>query len=70
MEAGTHLQEAGDAALDAAFPGGGGGDAGKDLKEGALPGAIAADDPQYLALLDLEGDVSERPDVVIRGFAC
>ena len=65
METGAHLQEAGDAALDVAFPGGGGGDAGEDLEEGAFPGTVAADDAKDFALLDFEGDIPEGPDVVV-----
>ena len=45
--------------------GGGRGDAGEDLEQGALAGAVAADDAEDLALLDLEGDVLEGPDVSV-----
>jgi len=65
VEAGAYFQETGDAALDPAFARRGCGYTGKDLEEGALPGAVAADNPHDLALLDLEGDVSEGPDVAV-----
>jgi hypothetical protein len=34
-------------------------DTGKDLEQGRFPGSIAANDPEELALLDLEADVIE-----------
>src|SRR5262249_2225816 len=39
-------------------------DAGKDLEQGALAGAVAADDADDLAAFDLEGDALEGPDGV------
>ena len=62
VEAGAHLEQAGDAALDLDPPAGGGGDAREDLEQGALAGAVAPDDPQHLALLDFERNVLERPE--------
>jgi hypothetical protein len=42
------------------------GDAVEDLEERALAGAVAANDAEDLALLDVEADVLGRPDVQIR----
>ena len=39
------------------------GDAGEDLQQRALPRAVAADDADHLATLDLEGDILQRPEV-------
>jgi len=63
VETRAHLQEAGDAALDCDPSRGGFGDAAEDLEEGALAGAVPADDPHGLAALDLEAHVLERPDL-------
>ena len=41
------------------------GDAGEDLEQRALAGAVAADDADDLAALDLEGDVAQGPDGVL-----
>ena len=38
-------------------------DAGEQLQQGALAGAVAADDAEELALLDLEGDPIEGPQL-------
>ena len=57
METGTNFQQAADTALDLDLPGGGRGDARQDLEQGALTGAVAADDAEDLALADLEADV-------------
>ena len=62
MEAGHHLQQAADAPLDLDLTGGGGGDAREDLEEGALAGAVAADDAEDLALANLEADVAQGPE--------
>ena len=40
-------------------------DAGEDLQQGALAGAVAADDPEELALADVEGDAVERPQLAV-----
>src|SRR4029079_3931316 len=42
------------------------GDARQDLEEGALPGAVAPDQADDLALLDLERDVLQSPEQVAR----
>ena len=67
MEAGAHLQQAGDAARAVHAAAGRLGDAREDLEQGALPRAVAADDADHLAALHLEGDVLERPEVVGTG---
>ena len=36
----------------------------EDLEQRALAGAVAADDADHLAALDLEGDVLERPELL------
>ena len=41
------------------------GDAGEDLQQRRLPRAVAADDADDLAALDLEGDVAQRPEIGI-----
>jgi len=61
VEAGADLEEAADAALEADLALGGGGDAGEDLEEGALAGAIPADDTYDLAAVHIEVDVLQRP---------
>ncbi len=63
VETGANFQEAGDPATagDLAFRRGC--DLGEDLEERALAGAVAADDPDALALVDGEGDVLESPEV-------
>ena len=65
MEAGADLEEGADPALEVDLAFGGGGDAREDLQEGALAGAVPADDAHDLALLDLEVDVLERPESIM-----
>jgi len=38
--------------------------AAEDLEQGALAGAVATDDAEDLAALDLEGDVAQGPDKI------
>jgi hypothetical protein len=77
VEAGAHLQQAGDPAVDLGAAAGRLGDAREDLEQGRFPRAVAADDtctcpagnrrckcPDDLALLDLEGDVLERLEIL------
>ena len=40
------------------------GDAAQDLEQRALAGAVAADDAEHLALLDLEADILQRPELL------
>ena len=42
---------------------GGGSDVAEELQQGALAGTVLADDADDVALLDLEVDVAEGPDV-------
>ena len=65
MEAGADFQEAADSAVNDRSAGGWLGDAGEDLQEGALAGAVSADDADDLAWLDPEGDIPERPEGVV-----
>src|SRR5439155_23225310 len=46
--------------------GGGLGDAGEDLEQRTLAGAVAADDPEDLALLHVEADILEGPEFLDR----
>ena len=45
------------------------GDPGEDFEQSGFTRAIAADDPKDLALLDLEGNVFERPELLDAGGA-
>ena len=64
MEAGANLQQAGDAATGLDAAGGGGGDAAEELQQGALAGTVLTDNADNIALLDLEVDVLQGPDVL------
>ena len=68
MEARTDLQEAGDAAPSADSAHGRRSDLTEELQERRFAGAVLADDADDIALLDLEVDIAERPDVVGVGF--
>ena len=48
--------------------GGGPGDAREQLQQGGFAGAVAADQPDDLALFHVEGDVAQRPEKIL-GFA-
>ena len=37
--------------------------AGDNLQQGALAGAVLADDAKGLAALDFEGDIAQRPKI-------
>ena len=69
MNAGADLEQAADAPLDLDLAAGGGGDAREDLEQGALAGAVAADDAKDLALLDLEADVAQGPQLAALAVA-
>ena len=64
MEPCAHLEEARDAAIGSDDARGGGGHAAEQLEEGALAGAVPADDAHDIALFYLEVDVLEGPHVV------
>ena len=64
VESGAHFEEARDAALGADCAGSGGGHAAEQLEEGALAGAVPADDAHDVALFHLEVDVLQGPHVV------
>ncbi len=64
VEAGADFQEAGYAALGADAASGGGGDAAQQLEQGALAGAVLADDAHHLALLYREGDMLQGPHII------
>ena len=57
VEAGTQLQQGGDAAVGLDLAAGRRQHAGDDLQQGALAAAVQADDPQRLAAVQFEVDV-------------
>src|SRR5262249_44848556 len=59
METGAELEQGGDAAADPDFAFFGFGQAGHQAEQGAFTGAVAADDGQAVAVLEVEGDVAE-----------
>src|ERR1700722_4224836 len=64
VKASPDLKEAGDAASEHRSPPGRLGNAAEDLQKCALARAVAADNAKYLALLDLEADVLQRPELL------
>ena len=68
METGTDLQQARDTAAGADSAHSRSGDLTEEFQQGGLAGAVLADDADHVALLDLEVDIAERPDVVGVGF--
>ena len=62
MKAGADFEEAADASVNFGVAFGGAGDAGEDFQQRAFAGAVAADEADDFALMDLEIDVFERPD--------
>ena len=68
METGADFEEAGDAAFDFDVARGGFGDAAEDFEEGAFAGAVAADDADDFAGLDIEGEIFEGPEFFAGGF--
>ncbi len=63
VEADSELDEGGQGAGHADRPGVRPVDARQQLQQGALAGAVAADDREELALADVEGDAVERPQL-------
>jgi hypothetical protein len=68
IEAGAQFQQRGDAAVDDDRSGRGLEDAADQLQQGALAGAVAADDADRFAAPDVEGDILQRGEfpVVVR----
>jgi len=64
VESGAHFEEARNSALCADGSGGGGGHAAQEFEEGALAGAVPADDSHDVALFHLEVDVLQGPHVL------
>ena len=64
VKAGADLEQARNPALDCDAPLGRLGDAREDLQQCALAGAVAADDADHLAALDLEAHILERPELL------
>src|SRR5215472_6896721 len=62
VKAGADFEQARDAAAERDPPGSRFGDTAQNFQKGALAGAVAADDAQNVALLDLEADILERPE--------
>lgn len=65
MKTGANFQEAGHSALDFDLPGGWLGDSAQIFKEGRFAGAIAADDANAVALLDLKGNILKCPKLFL-----
>ena len=68
MEARTDLQETGDSAPSADSAHGRTRDLTEEFQQSGLARTVLADDADDVALLDLEVDIAERPDVVGVGF--
>ena len=64
MEAGADFQQGADTAMGTDSAGRRTGDAAQEFQEGRFAGAVLADDADDVALLDLEVDIAQRPDVV------
>src|SRR6185295_17883865 len=62
MEPRAELEDRGDLALDLDAPSGRRGDAGEDLEQSALAGAVLADDREALAAREREAHAIERPE--------
>jgi hypothetical protein len=67
VKAGADLEQRADPAPELNPPFGRGDDAGEDLEQGALAGAVPAHDARHLAHADLEGHVAQRPEEVVPG---
>ena len=64
VKARAHLEQARHAAADLDAPGARLGNPREDLQQRRLAGAIAPDDADHLATLDLEVDILERPELL------
>ena len=68
MEAGADFEQGAYASVGTDGTGGGACDAGEEFEEGGFTGTVLADDADDVALLDLEVDIAEGPDVVRIAF--
>ena len=66
VEARAELDEGGDPPVHREAAAGGLGDAGHELQQGRLAGAVLADDAEGRALRHLEGDAVERGERLLR----
>ena len=66
MKAGADFEQAAHAAVNFGKAGGGLRDAGENLQQCGLSGAVAADQADDFALLNVEGDIAQRPEIVAR----
>ena len=64
VESGADLEQGPHAAAEPRLAFGRRGDPGEDLEQGALAGAVVADDAHRLASLDLEAHVAQRPELL------
>lgn len=60
VESGAQFQQGGDAAVNLQAAGGGFADAADELQQGAFAGAVAADDADGFAALDVKANVVQR----------
>src|SRR5438034_459771 len=65
MKTGPDLEQAAHAAADRRTAGRRRGNSRQHLEQRRLARAIAADHAEYLSLRDLEGDVPQRPDLLV-----
>ena len=66
MKAGADFQQGTYTAVGTDGTCGGACDAGEEFEKCRLSGTVLADDAYHVALLDLEVDVAESPDIVTR----
>ena len=69
MEAGAELEQAADAPARGDLPAGRLDDPGDEPQQRRLAGAVATDEPDGLARLDVHRDAVERPDLLRPGAA-
>jgi hypothetical protein len=69
VEASADLEEAADAAVDLGVAGGGTGDTGKDFEERGFAGAVAADETEDFAFVNVKRNVFEGPEGFLLGAA-
>src|SRR5258708_27686652 len=62
MKSGADFEQTADASIQIDCAGRRFSDARKDLEQGAFAGAVAANDADGLARINLEADVAQRPD--------